>query len=167
MDDELEDFIRDEQGKSYVSDWLLVDQDLIDRFADKDGCDAAVDYAQELPVRMIAHMMGLPEDAGDLFRKWIHDILVAGITQPAVLMKAIEETTTYFNGQIARCVREPGDDLISYLASVRVDGQPLAPEHILGSLRLILVAGIDTTWSAEGWVGVAGRVVNDGVRQLD
>ena len=123
---------------------------LIDRFADKDGCDAAVDYAQELPVRMIAHMMGLPEDAGELFRKWIHEILVAGITQPAVLMKAIEETTTYFNGQIARRIREPGDDLISYLAAVRVDGQPLAPEHILGSLRLILVAGIDTTWSAIG-----------------
>jgi cytochrome P450 len=123
---------------------------LIDRFAEKDGCDAAVDYAQELPVRMIAHMMGLPEDAGDLFRRWIHEILVEGITNPAVLMKAIEETTVYFNGQIARCVREPGDDLISYLAGVRIDGQPLAPEHILGSLRLILVAGIDTTWSAIG-----------------
>ncbi|WP_055401672.1 MULTISPECIES: PhzF family phenazine biosynthesis protein [unclassified Mycobacterium] len=26
---------------------------------------------------------------------------------------------------------------------------------------------IETTWNAEGWVGVAGRVVNDGVRQLD
>ena len=34
MNDELEDFIRDEQGKSYVSDWLLFDQPLIDRFAD-------------------------------------------------------------------------------------------------------------------------------------
>jgi acyl dehydratase len=31
---ELEDFIGAERGKTYVSDWLLVDQPLIDRFAD-------------------------------------------------------------------------------------------------------------------------------------
>ena len=30
------------------------------------------------------------------------------------------------------------------------DGQPLADEHVLGSLRLLLIAGIDTTWSAIG-----------------
>lgn len=34
MDSELEDFIREEQGKIYVSDWQVVDQELIDRFAD-------------------------------------------------------------------------------------------------------------------------------------
>jgi cytochrome P450 len=123
---------------------------LIDKFADKGGCDAAVDYAQELPVRMIAHMMGLPEEEGDLFRRWIHDILVAGITQPALMMRAIGETSVYFNAEIEKRKRTPGDDLISYLAAVRVDGLPLASEHILGSLRLVLVAGIDTTWSAIG-----------------
>jgi cytochrome P450 len=123
---------------------------LIDRFAGKAGCDAAVDYAQELPVRMIAHMMGLPEEEGDLFRRWIHELLVAGITQPALLMRAIEESSAYFAAEIEKRKGAPGDDLISYLAAVRIDGQPLAPEHILGSLRLVLVAGIDTTWSAIG-----------------
>jgi len=34
VSDELEHFIREEQGKSYTSDWLVVDQELIDRFAD-------------------------------------------------------------------------------------------------------------------------------------
>jgi acyl dehydratase len=34
MQAELAEFVRDEVGKSYVSDWLLVDQQLIDRFAD-------------------------------------------------------------------------------------------------------------------------------------
>jgi cytochrome P450 len=123
---------------------------LIERFADNGGCDAAIDYAQEIPVRVIAHMLGLPEDAGDLFRKWIHDLLVAGITQPAVLMRAIEESGAYFTAEIEKRKAAPRDDLISYLAAVRVDGLPLASEHILGSLRLVLVAGIDTTWSAIG-----------------
>jgi acyl dehydratase len=34
VSDELEDFIRDEQGKTYLSSWMPVDQELIDRFAD-------------------------------------------------------------------------------------------------------------------------------------
>ena len=124
--------------------------DLIERFADKSGCDAAVDYAQEIPVRLIAHMLGLPEEEGDRFRKWIHELLVAGITEPAVMMRAIEETSAYFAAEIEKRKTAPGDDLISYLAAARIDGQPLAAEHILGSLRLVLVAGIDTTWSAIG-----------------
>ena len=123
---------------------------LIDRFAGKDGCDAAVDYAQELPVRMIAHMMGLPEEEGELFRKWIYEILVAGITQPAVMMRAIEESSAYFNAEIEKRKAAPGDDIISYLIGARIDGQPIEPERLLGTLRLILVAGIDTTWSAIG-----------------
>jgi cytochrome P450 len=123
---------------------------LIARFAGNGGCDAAVDYAQEIPVRLIAHMLGLPEEEGDLFRKWIHELLVAGITEPARMMRAIEETTVYFNAEIEKRKAAPRDDLISYLAAARIDGQPLAPEHILGSLRLLLVAGIDTTWSAIG-----------------
>jgi cytochrome P450 len=123
---------------------------LIDRFAAKGGCDAAVDYAQELPVRMIAHMMGLPEEEGELFRKWIYEILVAGITQPAVMMRAIEESSVYFNAEIEKRKAAPGDDIISQLAAARLDGQPIEPVRLLGSLRLILVAGIDTTWSAIG-----------------
>jgi cytochrome P450 len=123
---------------------------LIDRFAGKDGCDAAVDYAQELPVRMIAHMMGLPEEEGELFRKWIYEILVAGITQPAVMMRAIEESSAYFNAEIEKRKTAPGDDIISYLTSARIEGRPIEPERLLGTLRLILVAGIDTTWSAIG-----------------
>lgn len=42
-------------------------------------------------------------------------------------------------------------------------------DYLSESLRITQGAGsiIETTWSAEGWVGVAGRVVNDGVRHLD
>jgi cytochrome P450 len=47
--------------------------------------------------------------------------------------------------------RAPGDDLISYLIQAKYpDGEPFKPNHVLGSLRLLLVAGIDTTWSAIG-----------------
>jgi cytochrome P450 len=123
---------------------------LIDRFAGKSGCDVAVDYAQEIPARVMAHMLGLPEEEGDRFRRWIHEILELGITEPAAVMKAIGETTKYFLAEIEKRRAAPGDDLISYLAQVRIDGAPLGEDHLLGTLRLLLIAGIDTTWSAIG-----------------
>jgi cytochrome P450 len=123
---------------------------LIDRFAGKGGCDVAVDYAQEIPARIVAHMLGLPDDEGDRFRQWIHEILELGITEPAALMKAIHESTKYFQAEIEKRRAQPTDDLISYLAHATIDGAPLGEDHLLGSIRLILIAGIDTTWSAIG-----------------
>jgi cytochrome P450 len=125
-------------------------RDLIERFAAKGGCDAAVDYAQEVPARVIAHMLAVPEDDGDLFRKWIYEVLELGITDTNALMRAVGEMTEYFVAAIAKRRAAPGDDLISYLLSARLEGEPLNEEHITGALRLLLIAGIDTTWSAIG-----------------
>ena len=122
----------------------------IARFIGSGRCDAAVDYAQEIPVRVIAVMLGVPEDHGDLFRKWIHEILEVGITDLAVLMRAFGESHAYFKQEAEKRRQSAGDDLISYLAQTRIEGQPLTEEHLVGSLRLILIAGIDTTWSAIG-----------------
>jgi cytochrome P450 len=123
---------------------------LIAHFAQKGGCDAAVEYAQEIPVRVIAHMLGVPEHEGDLYRKWIHEILELGITDIEVALRASDEMVAYFAGHIAERRARPRDDLIDYLINVRIDGDALSDEHINGTLRLLLIAGIDTTWSAIG-----------------
>ena len=114
------------------------------------ACDAAVDYAQHIPVRVIAHMLGVPEDDGDKFREWIHLVLEVGISDESVIMPALTEMSLYFGAEIQKRAANPGDDLISFLMKARIDGQPLTPPHIIGSLRLLLIAGIDTTWSAIG-----------------
>jgi cytochrome P450 len=125
-------------------------RDLAARLAGRSGCDAAVDYAQEIPVRVIAHMLGVPEDDGDLFRKWIHEVLELGITDMAALMRAVGEMTAYFAAELAQRRTAPTDDLISYLMNARLEGEPMADEHVINTLRLLLIAGIDTTWSAIG-----------------
>ncbi len=43
-----------------------------------------------------------------------------------------------------------GEDLISFLLQARLEGEPLGDERICNTLRLLLFAGIDTTWSAIG-----------------
>ena len=53
--------------------------ELIDEFIADGKCDAAARYTKHVPVRAIAHMLGIPETDGDLFVKWIHMILELGI----------------------------------------------------------------------------------------
>jgi cytochrome P450 len=124
--------------------------ELIDKFITRGSCDAAVEYAQEIPVRVIAHMLGLPEDDGDLYRQWIKAILEDGITDNSVLMSAVGEMTHYFMGHVFERMEKPGDDLISYLVTAKFNGQPMGEEYAVGALRLLLIAGIDTTWSGIG-----------------
>ena len=125
--------------------------ELIDEFIADGKCDAAARYTKHVPVRAIAHMLGIPEKDGELFIKWIHGILELGIKDNDALMNAVQEMTAYFTGHIEHRMKQPSDDLISVLMKARdKNGQPLSDQHVLGSLRLLLIAGIDTTWSAIG-----------------
>lgn len=125
--------------------------ELIDAFIKDGKCDAAAQYTKHIPVRAIAHMLGIPEKDGDLFIRWIHQILELGIHDDAELMKAVQEMNAYFAGHIEARKKHPTDDLIMDLMKAKgPDGQPLSDPHVLGSLRLLLIAGIDTTWSAIG-----------------
>jgi len=125
--------------------------ELIDEFVNDGGCDAAARYTKHIPVRTIAHMLGIPEEDGDLFIAWIHEILELGIKDNDRLMGAIHEMSAYFADHIAQRKKSPTDDLISTLMNAKDrKGQPLSDAHVVGSLRLLLIAGIDTTWGAIG-----------------
>lgn len=125
-------------------------RDLLGRIGDSKCCDGAVEYSQEIPVRVIAHMLGVPEEDGNRFRRWIKEVLEIGVTDIAVLMRAQGEMIAYFAEKIAARRARPQDDLIGYLINVRVGDRQLSDDHINGTLRLLLIAGIDTTWSAIG-----------------
>src|SRR6267142_6737829 len=116
----------------------------------------AVAYTRHIPVKVIAHMLAVPETDSDQFIKWIHEILELGITDDVVLMQAVREMAGYFAGHIAQRRdnperrNRPKDDLISQLLEARIDGKLLDDQHLNGMLRLLLIAGIDTTWSGIG-----------------
>jgi cytochrome P450 len=125
--------------------------ELIDEFIHDKKCDAAARYTKHIPVRAIAHMLGIPERDGELFIRWIHQILELSIKDESMMKPAVQEMSGYFADHIAARRERPTDDLISTLMKAKdKDGQPLSDSHVLGSLRLLLIAGIDTTWSAIG-----------------
>ena len=126
---------------------------LIDKFVGAGGCDAAVDYAQHIPTRVIAKMLGVDEAGGDAFRRWIKMALQDGIHDSRIALQAMQEMSVFFHQEIE--ARRPSnfdrDDLVSHVMKMLdKDGRPLSEGEAIGMLRLILIAGIDTTWSAIG-----------------
>jgi cytochrome P450 len=125
--------------------------ELIDGFINEKGCDAAARYTKYIPTRAVTNMLGVPEKDGELFIKWIHEMLELGLHDDDAVMRAIREMVAYFADQIEARKKHPTDDLISTLMNARGEnGQPLTDMHVQGALRLLLVASIDTTWSAIG-----------------
>jgi cytochrome P450 len=118
----------------------------LDGFLGKKHCDAASDYAQEISTRVTAYILGIPAQAGNLFRKWIHDFFEVGITDQETLRKTYGEVRSFFEEEIRRRRAAPGEDLVSHLIKEQINGQPLSDDHISATLRLLLFAGIDTTW---------------------
>ena len=124
--------------------------ELLDELEGKDVVDAATDYAQHIPVMVIAKMLGFPLEDGDIFREFVHGILESVDLPLEDRMNNFVHLDAYLTAQVEDHIAHPRDDLTSYLLQAEMDGEPLNPEHIGGTIVLLLVAGIDTTWSAIG-----------------
>ena len=111
--------------------------------------DAAIQYAQNIPVNVIGRMLGFPAADEELFRKFVHDALERIAEEPGTTV-GMEDLGEYILGQIEDHRASPRDDLTSYLMGVEIDGMAVTDEIAGGMIILLLIAGIDTTWSAIG-----------------
>ena len=126
----------------------IIDE-LIDRFADDGEADLVRQLTFEFPVRVIARLLGLPEEDFPQFHRWGIELigLVADIDRG---LAASESLGQYFAGIVAERRAEPADDVISDLVSAEVDGEQLSDEAIYSFLRLLLPAGAETTYRSSG-----------------
>jgi cytochrome P450 len=123
---------------------------LIDGFAGRDVVDAAAEYAQHIPMRVIADMLGFPQEDGPRFARFVENALEGINLPPEERIVRGAELFDYLFEQIRDHVATPRDDLTSYLIDAELYGQKLEPVHVAGTIALLLIAGIDTTWSAIG-----------------
>ena len=122
---------------------------LIDAFIDSGHADAAENYAQQIPVRVIGRMLGVSGDLADSFTGWVRDLLEFADDKERNA-RGVEGLYTYFVGEIAQRRENPGTDLLSELLHVEMDGAKIDENVVLGMAALVLIAGVDTTWSSIG-----------------
>lgn len=123
---------------------------LIDSFEGRCVVDAAADYAQHIPVRVIADMLGFPPQDGPQFREFVKDLLEGINLPPDERVERVSRLFDYLLKQVHDHLDNPRDDLTTYLINAELYGRKLDPSHVSGTMALLLIAGIDTTWSAIG-----------------
>ena len=122
---------------------------LIDRFAARGRADLVREFTFPYPTQVIAGMLGLPREDFQQFQRWSIAILSV-FTRREEAIAASEEVKQYLAPILADRRAEPRDDLISDLASAELDGERLSDEEIFSFLRLLLPAGVETTYRSTG-----------------
>ncbi len=122
---------------------------LVDGFVHAGSADAAADYAQQIPVRVIGHILGVPESMAPTFTEWVRDVLEFAHDADR-RVRGITGILNYLQGAVAERQAAPSDDFISELLAAENDGKQVEPQLVMGMCALLLIAGIDTTWSSIG-----------------
>ena len=109
----------------------------IDDFAERGHADLVRELTFPFPVRVIAGMLGLPEDDLPQFHRWAVELISIGFDMERG-MAASQSLRDYFAGILEQRRRDPAGDVISVLGQAELDGQRLTDEEIFAFLRLLL-----------------------------
>ncbi|MFN8156769.1 MAG: cytochrome P450 [Candidatus Nanopelagicales bacterium] len=126
-----------------------------ERVRDTGTFDVIAEYAEPLPVLVIADLLGFPEDDIALLRPWSQAIVKMyeydrTPDDDARARVACDEFSAYV-ADLARDRRaNPGDDLITYLAEVEAEGEQLTERELIATVVLLLNAGHEATVNGFG-----------------
>ena len=126
-----------------------VANELVDQFVDRGQADLVRQFTFPYPTLIIAALLGLPHDNYRQFQRWSISIL-SFLGKPDIAIKASQEVKEYLVGILDERRRNPQDDLISALAQAELDGERLGDEEIFSFVRLLLPAGVETTYRSLG-----------------
>jgi cytochrome P450 len=122
---------------------------LVDEFKNDGGADLVKALTFEFPTRVTAALLGLPQEDLEMFRRLslqlisITEDIEAGLT-------ASVELGTYFQEQVDQRRSTMTDDVIGDLVAAEIDGEKLTDDAIISFLRLLLPAGLETTYRSSG-----------------
>jgi cytochrome P450 len=123
--------------------------ELIDRFGRRGRAELVRDLTFEFPVRVIARLLGLPEEDFAQFQRWSVELIGLGADIERGLA-ASESLKNYLAEVVAERRRSPRQDVISDLVTADIDGEKLTDEAIYSFLLLLLPAGAETTYRSSG-----------------
>lgn len=126
----------------------VVDE-LIDEFIATGQADLVRDFTFEFPTRVISRLLGLPQEDLPWFRKRAVELISYTIKYQRAF-EASAALKDYFLAQIDKRRSAPTEDIIGDLVSAEIDGERLTDEAIFSFLRLLLPAGLETTYRSSG-----------------
>jgi cytochrome P450 len=117
--------------------------------------DLIADYAEPLPVKIIADLLGFPESEEHLLRPWSQAIVKMYEVNPTVQYQseakvAAQEFADYVRALAESRKKTPGADLISDLAIVEENGEKLNMHELVATCVLLLNAGHEASVNAFG-----------------
>uniref|UniRef100_UPI00404BA277 cytochrome P450 n=1 Tax=Candidatus Planktophila sp. TaxID=2175601 RepID=UPI00404BA277 len=117
--------------------------------------DLITDYAEPLPVKIIADLLGFPESEEHLLRPWSQAIVKMYEVNPTIQYQteaklAASEFAQYVRDLAESRKKNPGQDLISDLASVEENGEKLNMQELVATCVLLLNAGHEASVNAFG-----------------
>ena len=122
--------------------------ELLDQVRDHGEMEVVADLALPLPVRVIAELLGIPQEDHDLLCRWSQSfgfLLDDVDTSMDDAIRGVGEFLAYLGDLVEQRRRRPGEDLVSALVAVQQDGDRLTKEELLVNLVLLLAAGHVTT----------------------
>lgn len=122
---------------------------LIDEFIDTGQADLVRQFTFEFPTRVIAELLGLPAEDLPVFRKRAVELISYHVNYERAF-EASAALKDYFVEQIEQRKSNPTEDIIGDLVSAEIDGEKLSDEAIYSFLRLLLPAGLETTYRSSG-----------------
>lgn len=113
----------------------------------KDGAfDLVAEYAEPLPVTVIAELLGVPEEARPLLRPW--SAAIVRMYEPektpeiqADAERAVLDFSELLRELVAQRRKEPQDDLLTALVEVEQGGDKLTEKELIDTAILLLNAG--------------------------
>jgi cytochrome P450 len=136
-----------------------ITQQLLDAIDEKvksgESFDLIADYAEPLPVKIIADLLGFPESEEHLLRPWSQSIVKMYEVNPSEqyqveAKKAAGEFAEYVRNLAEHRKVNPGQDLITDLAMVEENGEKLNSHELVATCVLLLNAGHEASVNAFG-----------------
>jgi cytochrome P450 len=127
---------------------------LVARFEARGRAELLQEFAQPLPLTVIAEQLGAPREDLPRFRRWTDGFVaqlsgVASVAGQVEAARLIVEFQRYFAAKLEERRREPREDILSDIVHAEVEGErPLDVPEMLSILQQLLVAGNETTASA-------------------
>ncbi len=115
---------------------------LIDALIGRGDADMMAEFAFRLPIVVVGNLIGVPATDRDSVRRWTHAAMLPHYDPGRAV--GLGRLTSYIRELLAERRERPQEDLLSLLIAANY-GQQLTDEEVVGTTRLLLIAGLDTS----------------------